>query len=141
MKKLITLTMAMMLMLTACGAGAEQTEYYEVGPNAEYEAEHDYIFEEEVSPLEGKWTDEYEILELVVDGNRAVLNGRMLGNVDGMDIDFPNDYKKTEAEFIDGDLYFTVTPFDWVLEEAGVQSGHTITIRLSKVEDTEGSEE
>lgn len=142
MKKLITTTIAMMLLLTACGMGAEQTEYYDIGPDTEYEAEQeDYTFKKEVSPLEGTWTDDYEILVLVVEGNKAVLNDMMIGNVDGMNIDFPNDYKKTEVEIIDGNLYFTVTPFDWVLEQAGVPADHTITTKLTKVEDTEGSDE
>ena len=134
----------MMLLLTACGVGASQTDTQPY--DAEFEVEQDGFEVEdpkvkEVSPLEGKWTDDYEIMVLVVEGNKAVLNDMMIGNVNGMNIDFPNDYKKTEAEIIDGNLYLTVTPFDWVLEQAGVPADQTITTKLSKVGDTEESEE
>lgn len=138
MGKVVVWMMMLMLMLTSCGGQTEEA--------VSDVPETDTIVEQEVpevepqpevtsSPLEGKWVDEAGITELIVEGNKAVLNGRCMGTANGEELDFPNDYKETKAEFIDGNLYLTFTILDSVAEQTGVPKDHTITVMLTKVEE------
>lgn len=141
MRKVVVWMMMLTLMLTSCGGGQTEETVSET-------PETDTIVEQEVpevepqpqpevtsSPLEGKWVDEAGITELIVEGNKAVLNGRCMGTANGEELDFPNDYKDTKAEFIDGNLYLTFTILDSVAEQTGVPKDHTITVMLTKVEE------
>lgn len=134
MRKLIAVILMLMLMLASCGGNSSTSD---TGSDVDYEVEQEAEeeVEEEMSALEGKWVDDAGITELVVEGNNAVLNDRCVGTAYGEELDFPNDYKKTEASLIDGKLYLTVTPFDWVLEDADVPTDQTVTVELSKVEE------
>lgn len=109
---------------------AAEEEPVEEEPAVEDEYEYEGA---EPTSLQGKWTDEFGITSLVVKGNKAVLNDRCVGTADGTELDFPNDYKKVETELIDGKLYITITPFDWVLEQADLPKDTAMsTIVLTK---------
>lgn len=137
MKKFLIMLL-MMLMLTSCGGQTEEavSDVPETDTIAEQEVpEVEPQPEVTKGPREGKWVDEAGITELIVEGNKAVLNGRCMGTANGEELDFPNDYKETKAEFIDGNLYLTFTILDSVAEQTGVPKDHTITVMLTKVEE------
>lgn len=122
-----------MLGVTGCGSASDYDESDDAYTQDTEVAED--TFEDEPGPLEGKWTDELGISTLVVEGDKAVFDDICVGTCHGEELDFPNDYEKVETNLIDGKLYLTITPKDYVIEESGLPEDYTNTIALIKVEE------
>lgn len=143
-KLVLILVMAFTLILASCGSntGSDMTSDENDSTTEAYEdVQEDVQVGDSVSDYEGKWTDGLDN-ELVIENGKAlltILGLSIVGTAHGDKIDFPNDYKKTEATFIDDRLVLTFTPFDYVIEGytsegEDVPENITTTMTFTRVE-------